>query len=76
MSKLKAWRQRKNMHLLALEDPQQPGVDIGSGCFNILEASSVVALSTYWPGQLLSAVSPRHKRFSGWDSTEITLFHV
>ena len=39
MSKLKAWRQRRNVHLLALEDPQQPGIDIGSGCFNILEAS-------------------------------------
>ena len=58
MSKLKAWRQRKNAHLLALEDPQQPGVDIGSGCFNIAEASPV-ALSTCWPGQVLHAVSPR-----------------
>ena len=41
--KVKAWRQKKNAQLLALEDPQQPGTDIGSGSFNIQEVCSLCA---------------------------------
>lgn len=42
MTKLKAWRQKKNLDLLAVEDPQQPGRDIGAGAFNILQVPTPV----------------------------------
>ena len=40
VGKSQAWRQKKRAQLLPLEDPQQPGIDIGSGSFNITEVTA------------------------------------
>jgi hypothetical protein len=45
------WRQPKRPWLLAVEDPQEPGKDIGSGSFNIREVRDVFASA----GQQLAA---------------------
>ena len=37
MAKEREWMQTEAPHLLAIEDPQVPGRDIGSGAFAILE---------------------------------------
>jgi hypothetical protein len=55
MAKLKAWRQRKRAHLLAVEDPQQPGRDIGAGAFNILEVPFALRTSLFWSQHSLPA---------------------
>lgn len=40
MEKQLEWQQQGRPFLLAVEDPQQPGTDIGSGSFNIQEVPS------------------------------------
>ncbi len=35
MRKERQFQQRDKPHLLTVEDPQQPGTDIGSGAYNI-----------------------------------------
>lgn len=37
MKKQLQWQQEGRPFLLAVEDPQQPGTDIGAGSFNIRE---------------------------------------
>ena len=37
VEKQQEWQQEGRPFLLAVEDPQQPGTDIGSGSFNIQE---------------------------------------
>ena len=43
MKKERQFKQKGKPMLLTIEDPQQPGTDIGSGAFNIAQ----VGLNTY-----------------------------
>ncbi len=44
MEKQQQWQQAGRPYLLAVEDPQQPGTDIGSGSFNIQEVILLLCL--------------------------------
>lgn len=42
MDKQQQWQQDDMPYLLAVEDPQHPGTDIGSGSYNIQEVCSLI----------------------------------
>ena len=44
MKKERHFRQRDKPHLLTVEDPQQPGTDIGSGAYSISQVCSYFLL--------------------------------
>ena len=53
MKKERHFRQRDKPHLLTVEDPQQPGTDIGSGAYNISQVCTYFLLKIS-SGQLAS----------------------
>lgn len=69
MEKKREWKQAERPWLLAVEDPQQLGKDIGSGTFNIRNVQQLFAAAF---GALTDCLS-RHTESNQWAAVQVNL---